>query len=557
VTSDPPFSRIDLISCRNLLIYLQPYMQARVLRTFHYSLVSGGTLMLGTSESLGEQAGLFTPLDRRSKVYVKKQVATLGLDISGMKAEPPPSLGKRGSPPTVLQVSERRIVERYGPPGALINENWEVLQFHGKTSPFLEHASGVASLNVLKLARREIQMPIRAVVSMALTEGRVASQVVQLPPGSEPEFVRIEAVPVNDPGNDTRCVLVMFVTANESEEVAEPSHSEPATPEDKSTELERELQQTREYLQTTIEELEASNEELKSSNEELQSANEELQSINEEIETSREELQSTNEELTTLNDVLQLRMDELAESNDDLSNVMDSLESMILIVGEDNRLRRFNPSAGRAFSIDPSDIGRPLSRYDSFLGGMKFDALVRDSLDRGVPVDQVVHASNQHWYKMRIAPYRSGDHSFQGAIIFMTDIDLRMRTEEVGRAMESIDGGKLKASEYPVAVVDSSMRVTWVNPHFYSTFQATPEEVVGEHLARLGTGQWGAAGLLEMVRLVFMERKPFRGFVVSHVFQKIGPLTFHVSGGLLEVGQGAPVTVLTFEPLREDAKEAR
>jgi len=556
VTSDPPFSRIDMISCRNLLIYLQPYMQARVLRTFHYSLLPEGTLLLGTSENLGESAGLFLPVDRRSKLYVKKHVTTLGLDVLGMKPDTMRGVAKSTRPPTVLHLAERRILERYGPAGALINENWEVLQFHGRSWPYLEHASGTATLNVLKLARRELQMPIRTVVTQALAEGHVASQVVHLAGNGESGAVRIEAVPVNDPESNTRCVLVMFVPAAEAEETEPVLEATPASPNERTSELERELQQTREYLQTTIEELEASNEELKSSNEELQSANEELQSINEEIETSKEELQSTNEELTTVNDVLQMRMDELAQSNDDLSNLLGALDTLLLIAGDDHRIRRFNPAAGRAIGLAHSDLGRPLSHFDSFLGGVKSEELLRDVLESGGPVEHVIRASNQHWYKMRIAPYRTQDKASQGAIIMLNDIDVRIRTEEFGLAVERLVGSDFASVEYPVMALDSTMSVIWVNPRYFATFQVVPEQVLSERLGHLGTGEWGGSGLLDLVRAVLVQRESFDDFVVTHVFQKVGPLTFQVSGKPVEIDQER-VAILTFRPLERGAKEGR
>ncbi len=329
---DPPFSRLDFISCRNVLIYLQAPLQKRVLRVFHYALNPDAFLALGTSESVGEASDLFSLVDGKRKIYVKKNVSSAGvfdfafgsrggvgpqaLAANAVRAEHRPTV-------SVQQLADRTVLEKFGPPGLLVDEHLEVVQFRGQTGAYLAPSPGAATLNVLKLVRPELLIELRVAIQKVTSEGLpVTSAPLRL--GVEGPAVVLEVMPLEEPGTHQHCTLVLFreVAPNA---VPERSAGPPIADSDGETrlaELRRELLMTKEYLQTTVQDLEAANEELQSSNEELQSSNEELQSTNEELETSKEELQSTNEELATVNEELQNRMSQLAVSNDDLQNVL-------------------------------------------------------------------------------------------------------------------------------------------------------------------------------------------------------------------------------------------
>ncbi len=300
VTRDAPFSHLDLVSCRNLLIYLQPIMQKKVLRVMHYALNPNGFMMLGSSETVGDASDLFRLVDRKNRLYAKKNVATpaaielgVGIPIALPRRSSEPSAGPRSTVnlPTLI---ERKILDLYGPPGVVINEELEVVQIRGRTGPFLEPMPGPPSLNVLRLVRPELHVDLRRALHDSKLNNDRASVESKFEEDGVIRHCRLEVVPMTDPETTKPCFLVLFVQSGTdvAPKKKEPARPGPSSETHRVQELERELLLTKEYLQTAIEELESSNEELKSSNEELQSSNEELQSTNEEMETSKEELQS-------------------------------------------------------------------------------------------------------------------------------------------------------------------------------------------------------------------------------------------------------------------------
>ncbi len=325
VTSDAPFSRIDLASCRNLFIYLQAPLQKKVLRLLHYALNPDGFLTLGSSETVGDCADLFSLVDRKNKVYRKKNLpAVAALDARaalGLSKEEPevlPHRERRGGP-TAQQIADRKLMDCYGPPSVLANENLDVLQFRGDTSPYVSPAPGTATLNLLKLLRPELQVEVWRAVQQVLKED-APTRVGPLhlaPSGEGSRTVAVDVLPVHEPDTKSRCLLIVFDDRPTAPASLPPPERSGGDSSDCVRELEQELVTTKEYLQSTVEELESSNEELKSTNEELQSTNEELQSTNEELETAKEELQSTNEELSTMNDELQHRMVDLTRTSSD------------------------------------------------------------------------------------------------------------------------------------------------------------------------------------------------------------------------------------------------
>ncbi|HSP20024.1 MAG TPA: CheR family methyltransferase, partial [Myxococcaceae bacterium] len=452
LTRDAPFSRLDLCSCRNVLIYLQPPLQKRVLRTMHYALVPEGFLLLGSSETVGDTPELFSVFDKKNRIYLKRSVASSGVfELDGVT--PRDLRTPRTSPSEPLrslsnlqQLADRKVLERFGPAGVLVNENLDVLQFRGRTGNFLEPAPGTATLNLLKLARSELHGELRSATHRALEQNvPIAAREVQLRIGDRLQPVSIEVHPLRDPETSTRSLLVLF-RADEEEASGEQPVAEPHGPEDSRTEaLEHELASTKEHLQSTIEELETANEELRSSNEELQSSNEELQSTNEELETSGEELQSTNEELTTVNDELQRRMEELSVSDDDLVNLLGAVDGPVLMVGMDLRLRRLTEAAERTFGLSAEDLNRPVSILKPFLPTVELERVCRQVVDRLTPLEQEVQAADGRWYALRVRPYRTADHVIGGAVISLA---------EVHRAPARLDPERLVAlSALPIPVL--------------------------------------------------------------------------------------------------------
>ena len=445
VTRDAPFSRLDLVSCRNLLIYLRPSMQKRVLRILHYALLPTGYLMLGTSETAGDLTDYFALLDRKNKIYSRRHVAeTAALDVGlGVKlpepTQPVPSTTGHRSSATLAGLAERKILELYGPPGVLVNDDLDVVHIRGRTRGYLEPMPGAPSFNILRLARPDLHVELRRVLQEARSKNGRASVDCRIAEEGTVRPITIEVIPVVEPETRVRCFMVLFheernvQSAREASDAA--SSLTPSTTEDSRTqELERELIMTKEYLQSAIEELESSNEELKSSNEELQSSNEELQSTNEELETSKEELQSSNEELTTVNDELHSRMGELQLINDDLYNILSSMGSAMIIVGLDLRIRRFTQVAESLMNLVPGDVGRTVSLLNAFIVGERIEKLAAQAIEKLVPIDKRIACANQRWYQLHITPYKTLDHTIKGAVIVLLDIDdsrrLAERTEE-------------------------------------------------------------------------------------------------------------------------------
>ena len=520
---DAPFSRMDLVSCRNFLIYLQPSAQKKVLSILHYALGAPGYLMLGTSETVGDAPDLFSLVDRKNKMYAKRHTAKVPtldeiMSVSGYVERIEPGSALR--PAVSLQaLADRKILEVYGPPGVLINENLDILHFRGHTGPYLDPSPGSASFSIMRLARPELHIELTRSIQEAFGGDKRVATEVKFREGEKVSAVRLDIVPVQEPETKTRCLLVSFMKLEPPEDLLPAPVAESETDQrvialgKRMQELEWELKATKEYLQSTIEDKESANEELKSANEELQSANEELQSANEELETSREEMQSSNEELTTVNEELQNRMAELSQTNDDLHNVLVGLDSPTIIVGMDLRVRRYTASAERVLDLAPADVGRSISFLDGFTG-LDTRARVHQVIETLVTVEDEVVCRNQHWYSLRVTPYKTLDHSIRGAVVTLTDIDVRKRSAELVRDVGQYAGKFLAAIHHPLLIMDGRLRIIWANEAFYSTFQAVSEETVGNIFpaaAPLGID----SQVLERLEQTVRTGQPFRDLPVS------------------------------------------
>ncbi len=457
VNRDAPFSRLDLVSCRNLLIYFQRHIQARVLRTIHYALNPGGFLLLGASETAGESADLFTLVDRQNKLYAARPAATAHFDIDfGART---PAVGAPGEAQTarwpqkrlfgggggaqntassprptlsLARLADHRILEQHAPPGVVINGNFEILYFRGQTERYLRQPSGLTTHNVLRLVRPELHAALKRTVESVLATGKPARMSISDSLAPELESVSILAQPLQDPGTLAPCVLVLFNGAINNGAAAVPTAPEDdanlttqltSPPGNTMPALEEELARTRDYLQGMVEELERTNEDLQSSNEELQSTNEELQSMNEEMATSKEELQAANEELITLNDEVQTRMRDLSSANDDLHNILLGVDHPVVIVGLDLRLRKFTHAAEQIFNLLPTDVGRSVSQLSVLLGNIGLEKAIAGVIENVAPFEREVQATDGRWYRLRVLPYRTRDLVIQGALISLADIE--------------------------------------------------------------------------------------------------------------------------------------
>jgi two-component system CheB/CheR fusion protein len=523
LTKDAPYSHIDLVTCRNVLIYLQPVLQKKVLRILHYSLNPGGILMLGTSETVGDSPDLFALIDRKNKVYSRKNITSVVAFEFNLAGNPETTATQLPAPPrdprpivTAQQLADRKLLDRYAPPGVLLNENLEILQFRGRTAPYLEASPGMASLHIMKHIRPELQGELRTAVQRAIGEGIpivTAEIALRSHDGAEPRSVAIEVIPLNDPGTRSNCLLVVFrEDLSSAKKPRPPDPSEAVSPAGQLTvqDIERELQATKEFLQNTVEELEAANEELQSSNEELQSSNEELQSTNEELETSKEELQSSNEELTTVNDELLTRMGELSQSNDDLGNVLSGIEAAVLIVGMDLRIRRFSRVAEKLLNLVTADLGRPISYLAASVKNLDVEATVTDVISRATAVQHEV-TIGPRWYSLRVSPYMTDDHSIRGAVLGFAELE-HGRGLDQSLAAAEYASTLLVAVKHALLILDERMRMVWANAAFYRTFGIDPSIGIGDLAQRLDGQRWAPSRLIDLVKKTLSSGLPFKDF---------------------------------------------
>ena len=432
LTSDPPFSRLDLISCRNMLIYLEPVLQKKVMPIFHYALNPNGFLMLGSSEGIGSASELFAIADKKNRIYNRKPTAPQ-MNFNFVKStyvKQPEIPAKRSLPESesnLEQIADQIVLNQYAPVGVIVNVDLDILQFRGQTSLYLEAAAGKASLNLLKMARPELMLELRSLLYDAKKQN-IPITKDDIPMSSL--LVKINVIPIQN-DNET-CFLVLFESRAQpilsTNPVSAPvSKSRKERQNEVNIEIARlthELFKTKEYLRAIIESQEATNQDLKVASEEYLSSNEELQSANEELETAKEEIQATNEELSTVNEEMRDRNTQLSFVNNDLQNLLKSVNIPILMLSGDLRIRRFTPLAEQAFNLIASDVGRPFSDIQTNIGVPNLMGLVSEVLDTLIPFEQDVQSRTGHWDILRIRPYRTTDNVIDGVVISLFDIDL-------------------------------------------------------------------------------------------------------------------------------------
>jgi len=531
LVSDPPFSRMDLVSCRNVLIYLGPVLQKKVMPVFHHALRPGGYLMLGSSESVGAAADLFSLVDKRHKLYRKKSTLPRpGLSFTYRQHTPErlESVRRKLEPAESdpQREADRFVLSRYGPPGVIVNDDLEILHFRGHTGPYLEPLPGVASLSLLKMAREGLGLELRSAIHRAKKSGsRVRKE--GLPVSSEhPERkVNIDIQPLHaSSGTREHYFLILF-----EEPATPPATPRRGRPEPKSrpgpresARLREELLSTRDHLQALLEEQEATSEELRAASEETQSSNEELQSTNEELEAAKEELQSTNEELTTVNEELQNRNLELSQLNSDLNNLIGSTHSTTVMLGSDLRVRRFTPMAQEVLKLSNNDLGRSLEELRLSFPLPDLTRSVKEVLEQLSVLEQEVRDEAGRWYLLRLRPYKTLDNRIDGVVLTLLDIDRLKHSRDEAERMRTYAEAILETLREPFLVLDSSLRVAKANPAFYAAFQVTPEQTLGRLLYELGSGQWNIARLRQLLEEILPSSARLQDFEVEQHFDQIG-----------------------------------
>lgn len=575
--ADPPFSRLDLVSCRNLLIYLEPSLQKKLLPTFHYALKPEGFLFLGASESVGGFTDLFAPADKRHKIYTRKAAATqpLQLPVRGVRGEyaspaqanavngPFAASQGQGAPEGFAgefnsqREADRIAANKYAPPGVLVNADLQVLQFRGPTTDYFELPTGKASFDILKLARDGLMLPLRTAINKAKKENKtVRTENVAMKLNGATRRVNLEVIPLKNLRE--RCFLVLFDDAQKAARAGrgEQSHHEPTVAVGKSkaasrsgetrrvAELERENVELRDYLQSIQEQHDAVNEELQASSEELQSANEELQSINEELETSKEELESANEELTTVNDEMSNRNIELNRLNSDLVNLQTSIHQAIVLVGRDLTIRRFSPQAERQFNLLAVDIGRPISGLRHGLDLTDLEDLITKVIDTIREVEREVRDKQGRWYSLRLRPYITLDNKVDGAVIILVDIDALKRSgQDAAEAREQAEA-VIHTVPDPLLILDGGLRVSAANDAFYRAFKTVKAETEGRSLFELDDGAWKLPHLRQLLENIIPRNSFFNDLEVKPNFKQGGVRTFLLNARTLETSDTRPKQIL-------------
>jgi two-component system, chemotaxis family, CheB/CheR fusion protein len=468
---DPPFTKLDLLSCRNLLIYLEPDLQKKLIPLFHYSLNPKGILVLGSAETVGQATDLFAPLPGKTRIYrrldgsPRTDQLEFPASFSRARAEwtsaAAPESAALPLPINLETQANALLLQHYSPAAVLTTEKGDIVYIKGKTGKYLEPAAGKASLNIFAMTREGLSGGLHEIFTKAIRQKTVlAIHNLKVIANGSTQGVDITVHPLTEPATLQGMVLVVFADVSLAQATKAPGKAEKASASSvRLEEMTRELRQSREELQSTREEMQTSQEELKSTNEELQSTNEELQSTNEELTTSKEEMQSMNEELQTVNHELQAKVDELSQASDDMKNLLNSTDIATLFLDDALRVRRFTTKTTSIIKLIPGDAGRPITDIATELDYPDMCEDARQVLRTLLPHEQQVAARNGRWYKVRIMPYRTQDNRIDGVVITFVDIAVAKAFEITVREALSVLGSSFTD---PAQAIDNVQNIKGV-----------------------------------------------------------------------------------------------
>ena len=515
LAQDPPFSKLDLISCCNVLIYLGEVLQHKVWSTLHYALKPAGFLVLGPSESIGTLSESFHQLEKSHKIYCLRAAAgTPQLPLSeGRRTEARGDFRVRiaggGTALDVQREADRLALAEYAPPGAIVDDNMNIVQVRGRTAPYLELSPGEPTQNLLKLAREGLIAGLGKAIRTARQTNAVAQEAgFRIEESGEMQDVTIRVTPFRDPSSsEERYFLVKF-------EEGRPAGGHKATPkpvrhsDGENARLRAELVATKEYLQSIIEDH-------ASTLEELRAANEEAQAGNEELETAQEELESANEELNTLNEELKTSNVEFSKVNRDLANLLESISIPLVMVGRDLRIRRFTRAIEPMLNLVPSDVGRPISDFQPQVELPDLRRLLLAAMDGGNRTPRDIRDSHGRWYSLRVLPSAGHDGKTDGAVMVLIDIDAAKRGLDFAEAI-------VETVREPLVILNQNLQVVKANKTFYEAFRSVPEDTEGRRIYDLGNGQWNISKLRELLENILPTHSTFRDFEVTHEFDRVG-----------------------------------
>ena len=568
LAEDPPFSQLNLVACRNLLIYLGPALQRKIVPMLHYALRPSGFLLLGKSESAAAFPELFAPADKKHKIFLRKSGTTgIHYDFSAnrypreTRIPATTAASETAVDSNPQQEADRVILKNYAPPGVVINDNMEILQFRGRIGPYLEPLSGRASLHLLKIARRDFAAELGAAVNQARkTRATVRRRPVDFRRDGRSHSVTISVEPLG--ASEGRQYLVLFERTSPSispqRRMTGKLRGIGRNAKGELAQMRRKLAATEEHLRSVIESKEASDEEYQSANEEILSANEELQSTNEELETAQEELQSANEELNTVNDELHNRNVEFERANSDLNNLMASTTLPIVLVDRDLRIRRMTAASAKVFKILSSDVGRSIIDIREDMNVQNLAELIADVIETLTLKELEVQDKNGYWHLLQIRPYRTMEDKIDGAVLMLSDID----------AMKRLNDGLQKSKEFiedivdtirePLVVLTEDLKVRYVNGSFLKAFSVNRWEAEGKMLYDLGNHQWDIPKLRTALQEVVSKDAPFSDFEVEHELPQVGMKTMLLNARrITDIHSDRPMILLAIEDITERKREIK
>ena len=538
---DPPLSDMDVIACRNVLIYFEPAAQRHVMSVLHYALKPGGVLLLGASEAIGPLADLFEVVDKKHKIYAKKATSVrLGRNFTGLPrrlvspalAPPDTAPGQTRDGTRALDIQravDRILLGRYAPAAVLVNEAMEILQFRGHTSRYLEPAPGHASLNILRMAREGLLQALRTSFDEARKRRTVVRREgVRVRHEDALLSVNLEIIPVAGIGREPSYLLVFEeVRSTGGQQRARSAEARAAVRASRRSSgeieaLRQELEVTKDFLQSIVQEREAANEELRAANEEILSSNEELQSTNEELETAKEELQSVNEELVTVNDELRHRNVELGRLGDDLTNVLAGADVPIVLVDANLTIRRLTPRAAPLFALAAGDVGRPVGKVQPSFDITDLPEICAKVIDTASVTEREVRDRDGGWWRLTVRPYRTAEHRIAGAVIALADITALREQIDAAMLAQEYSEGIVNTVRSPLLVLDADLRVKSASAAFFESFSVTPSETIGRLIAELGDRQWDVPALRRRLHDVVAQNAALEDFEVRAEFEGLG-----------------------------------
>ena len=539
VIKDPPFTKIDLLCCRNLMIYLESELQNRLIPAFHYALKPGGVLFLSPSESIGNHTDLFAPINRKWKLYsathsIASTHAMLaeGLNWASEKMGKMPEMKmtdtKLGN---FAELAKHQLLQSYAPASVVTDLKGDLLYVHGEIGRFLRPAPGEASLNIVNMAREEMQIALRAALHQAEDQGApTLDHKVEIKVNGEIHQVSfsVRSLPEAEMGHGYLLVSFQALENNEVTEktaVSKKGQAKRFTGADATArieELEVDLAYTKENLHSTIEEHQASSEELKSINEEMQSTNEELQSTNEELETSKEEMQSVNEELITVNTELQSKIEQLAGMQNDMKNLLDNINVGTIFLDDKLNIKRYTREAADIYRLVASDVGRALNDIKSNLDKDDLIADAQAVLANLTAREREVRTLGGEWYSARVQPYRTLDNVIEGVVLTFANINQRVASDAAIKKARMLAEGIVNTVREPLVVLDDGLKVISASRSFYHRFKVNEKETVGQLIYNLGNRQWDIPDLRKLLENILPESQSFDDFAVEHDFPEIG-----------------------------------